>query len=74
MRQTGSTVEMTDDSGAHWTAVAGFNTNPSSEGHFEVLSFVRLDSNRAAIALHQKKVRTTSLSRGTLDIPGGLFI
>ncbi len=55
MRQTGSTVEMTDDSGAHWTAVAGFNTNPSSEGHFEVLSFVRLDSNRAAIALHQKE-------------------
>jgi hypothetical protein len=54
MRQTGPTVEMTDDGGAHWTPVAGFNTNSSSEDYFEVLSFVRLDSNRAAVALHQK--------------------
>lgn len=55
MLQAGLTVEMTDDSGVHWTPVAGFETDPSKENYFEVLSFARLDSNRAAIALHQKE-------------------
>jgi len=55
MRQVGLNVEMTDDGGAHWTSVAGFDTNPSNKDSFEVLSFVRLDSNRATVALHQKE-------------------
>src|SRR5207244_11780655 len=52
MRQVGLNVEMTDDGGAHWTSVVGFDTNPSNKDCFEVLSFVGLDPNRATAALH----------------------
>jgi len=55
IRQTGLTVEITDDSGGHWTPVSGIETDPSKEDYFEILSFARLDANRAAIALHQKE-------------------
>jgi hypothetical protein len=55
MRQAGLTVEMTDDGGVHWSPVVGFDTTPSKKDSFEVLSFVRLDANRAAIAIHQKE-------------------
>jgi hypothetical protein len=53
--QIGLTVEMTDDSGLHWGPVTGLDTAPSKQAYFEVLSFARLDSNRAAIALHQNE-------------------
>jgi len=55
MRQIGLTVEMTDDGGLHWSPVTGLETAPSKEAYFEVLSFARLDFNRAAIALHQNE-------------------
>src|SRR5258707_7724199 len=55
MLQTGLSAEMTDDSGAHWSPVTGFETDPSKKDYFEVLSFARLNANRAAIALHQKE-------------------
>jgi hypothetical protein len=55
MRQTGFTVQMTDDGGDHWTPVSGFETDSSKEDYFEVLSFARIDSNHAAIALHQRE-------------------
>jgi len=55
MLQAGLRVEMTDDSGVHWSPVIGFETDPSKKDYFEVLSFARLNANRAAIALHQKE-------------------
>jgi len=55
MLQTGLSAEMTDDSGAHWSPVTGFETDPPKKDYFEVLSFARLNANRAAIALHQKE-------------------
>lgn len=55
MLQTGLTVQMTDDSGVHWSPVTGFETDPSKKDYFEVLSFAGLDPSRAAIALHQKE-------------------
>lgn len=68
----------------HWNnpAIARllFNAgaDPNYKSHFwappEILSFARLDSNRAAIALQKKKEKTTSLSRGTLDKHGSSFI
>lgn len=55
MLQTGSIVEMTDDSGVHWSPVTGFQTDSSKRDYLEVMSFARLDANRAAIALHQEQ-------------------